>query len=163
MKDITHEILSEIHHVLSIATEEELRRAGNLLNTSPHLRTALESLAAEKKSTSKQDNPTSRERSDSRKVASGRERSAELNFSGSARDLVKTMNGLSRSDILEACRLTGIPLSIKPKDARGRVIRRVVGVLTTLTEADRNRFLSLIRVKSDPQTEGWVGVIRKGQ
>jgi hypothetical protein len=51
MKDITHEILSEVHHLLSIATEEDLRRAGNLPNMSPHMRSALESLATEKAST----------------------------------------------------------------------------------------------------------------
>jgi hypothetical protein len=32
-----------------------------------------------------------------------------------------------------------------------------------LPDEERNRVLAAMRIKADSQTEGWVGVIRKGQ
>ena len=57
----------------------------------------------------------------------------------------------------------GLPLSMRPKDARERIIRRVANLLAGMAEDERERVLAAMRTRADTQTEGWVGVIRKGQ
>lgn len=165
MKDITHEILSEIHHLLSIATEEQLRCAGNLPNTSPHLRTALTALAAEKSSTAMRGGFSTADAPATRKSKTGDEarRNARSAASGLPRELAKALENLSKSDIQAICTSVGLPLTVRNKDARGRIIRRFAGIVADLPEEKKRLVLSALRIKADNQTEGWVGVIRKGQ
>jgi hypothetical protein len=163
MKDIIHEILSEVHHLLSIATEEELRRAGNLPSTSPHLRAALDSLAAEKGATSRRVGGGAPEAGLARKPARPQKRGAKPSVDGLARELAKSFERLGKSEIQEACRSVGLTLSVSAKDARDRIVRRVANLVSRMSDEERERVLSAMRIKADTQTEGWVGVIRKGQ
>jgi radical SAM superfamily enzyme len=77
--------------------------------------------------------------------------------------VLKSFDGLKKHDIQEACRSLGLSLSVKAKDARERVIRRVATLVMGMPEQERERVLSAMRIKGDTQTEGWVNVIRKGQ
>lgn len=163
MKDITHKILSEVHHLLSVASEDELRGAANLPNNSPHLRGALEALAAEKASAPRRGGAGGAETPSSRRPAVGSTQGGKSNVSSLARDLARSFDKLGKGEIQEACRSVGLPLSMRPKDARERIIRRVANLLAGMAEDERERVLAAMRTRADTQTEGWVGVIRKGQ
>lgn len=163
MKDITHEILSEVHHLLSIATEEDLRRAANLSNNSPHLRSALESLASEKASTSRRPVVAAATPRVPRKLGNGRKPVEKSGVNVLTRELTRSFEKLGKGEIQEACRSIGLPLTVRVKDARERIVRRAANLLVNMPDAERERVLSEMRIKADTQTEGWVGVIRKGR
>lgn len=163
MKDIIYEILSEVHHLLSIASEEELRHASELPNTSIYIRHALEALAAEKAGTKQRiasKNTGSREAPKNEAVgrtSSGPE--ARL----VDREFAKAFWKKDKAELQSLCQILRLPIVVKKKDARGRIIQRILHAIDSMTESDKSRVLAALRIESDPQTEGWAGVIRKGQ
>ena len=164
MNDITHQILSQVHHLLSIATKEELLHAANLPNTSSNLRGALALLAAEKASTSKREKPRSSGSLPASHDSSGRQKlSATAKLDTLSRELAKSFEKLGKNEIQQACRAVGLHFPMNAKDARERILRRVAKSLSQMPRDRRDSILSALRTKADSQTEGWVGVIRKGR
>jgi ABC-type protease/lipase transport system fused ATPase/permease subunit len=156
MKDISHEILSHVHHLLSIASEDDLNRVGRLPTLSPHLRAALNSLAEEKAATgiSNKSSKASSSRNSSRRQFD--------NASGATREMAGSLQRLNKNQIQEVLKSIGVSLSMNSKDSKGRIIRRAMNVLRNLTEEERHRFAIAVQTQSDNQTEGWVSVVRKG-
>jgi len=73
------------------------------------------------------------------------------------------MAGFSKDEIVELSQSIGARLEVRKKDARDRTLRRLAQVIAALPEDQKERVLSELSVKPDRQTEGWVGVIRKGK
>lgn len=163
MNDITHEILSKVHHLLSIATKEELLHAAFLPNTSTNLRGALTLLAAERASTSKREVTKSSVSSPPQDLAGRQKHNSTPKLDTLSRELAKSFEKLSKNEIQQACRSVGVHLPMSAKDARERIVRRVANSLSKMPTDQRNSILSALRTKADTQTEGWVGVIRKGR
>jgi hypothetical protein len=162
MNDITHQILSEIHHLLSISGADDLQHVANLPNTSANLRSALNSLAAEKASTSKRQAAKSSAFRPSREFADQQELSIG-DTARMSRELARSFERLNKNEIQQACRSVGLQVPMNAKDGRKRIVRRVANALAALPADRRNFMLSELRTKADKQTEGWVEVIRKGR
>lgn len=65
------------------------------------------------------------------------------------------------SDIAEIARRSGIPLSLKPKESRSRVVARLLRLIRELPKSERSQKLQALgRELSLTQTEGWFKVIR---
>jgi len=163
MRDIEHKILSQVHHLLSIATEEELRRVANSPSIPQNLRTALDALAAERASSPRRAN-TTRQATGGGAPTEFDARKPKGAADGLARELTKAFERLDKNQIQGACRSVGVSVPFKAKDARERVIRRAANLMSRMPNDERDRMVSALRLKAaDAQTEGWVGVIRKGQ
>jgi hypothetical protein len=165
MTDIIHEILSELHHLLSIAGAEDLRSAGNLPSTSPHLRMALEALAEEKAATAKWGRS---KRRTSEQAASGSETgkpgiSERANRASSSRGSFQALDGFSKDEIAELAHSFGIDLQVGRKDSRSRVMRRLENAVKALPEGKRQHVMAELTGGTDRQTEGWVELIKKGK
>jgi hypothetical protein len=161
MTDIIHEIFSKLHHLLSIAGAEELRTAGRLPSTSPHLRIALEALAEEKATTAKfgRSGPRSGEKT-------VRERAVGGKFGVSARadrGGFEQLGAFSKEEIVELARSFGVDIRAGRKDSRSRVVRRLESAVKEMPEEKRQRVMSELTGGVDRQTEGWVDLIKKGK
>jgi hypothetical protein len=170
MREKLHEIISELHHLLSIATPDDLREAGRLPGLSPHLVRSLEALAEERlfmPSGNQSGVVQRRKHSVSDSVRRGEQ--AQLAFASLgdkqeveylSRQILKAPKFPTKSAILEFARGYGIKLDERGKDSRSRVARKVAKQLLSLPEDMRKRIISLLREYQPSQTEGWVGVIR---
>jgi hypothetical protein len=165
MTDIIHEILSQLHHLLSVAGAEDLRSAGSLPSTSPHLRMALEALAEEKAATAKWGRSKRRTR---HQAPSGSEAgkagiSERANRVLPGRGVFQALDGFSKDEIAELARSFGIELRVGRKDARARVLGRLENAVKALPEGKRQHVMSELTGATDRQTEGWVDLIKKGK
>src|SRR2546423_2740857 len=148
MNDITHQILSEIHHLLSIASEDDLQHVANLPNTSANLRRALDFLAAEKTSTSKRQAAKSPAFRPPREFADQQELSIG-DTARMSRELARSFERLNKNEIQQACRSVGLHIPMNAKDGRKRILRRVTNSLAALPAERRNFMLSELRTKAD--------------
>ncbi len=161
MNNIIHKIFSEIHRLLSIASEEELRNASAAPNTSLHIRDALLALTAEK-ATSVQKISAKRSRSSNHRHTTTL-LSGKSETDGVISEIFQELERLNKKDIQKFCESTGLKITIQAKDSRDRILRRIIGLIRTLSQSDLRRALWTLRSTDDSQTEGWVGVIRKGR
>jgi hypothetical protein len=165
MTDIIHEILSKLHHLLSIAGAEDLRSAGSLPSTSPHLRMALEALADEKAATAKWGR-SKRRTSEQAPSGSGSGKpggSERTNRALPTRGGFHALDGFSKDEIAELARSFGFELRVGRKDSRSRVLGRLENAVKLLPEAKRQHVMSELTGGTDRQTEGWVDLIKKGK
>jgi hypothetical protein len=165
MTDIIHEILSNLHHLLSIASVDELKAAARLPNASPKIRSALESLADEKTATQKWCRST---------LAAGGKVAAEKRTRTPAipkkpratvpsRDLFRSLGNISKEEIVELAGSFDIEIPSTPKDARSRILRRLENAVNALPEEKRQHIISNLAGGIDRQTAGWVDLIKKGK
>ena len=165
MTDIIHEILSNLHHLLSIATADELRSAAKLPNASPKIRSALEALAEEKAATQKWCRSTLT--TGFKVVAEKRTRTPGIqkksNSAAPGHGLFRSLGNISKEEIVELARSFGIEIPSSRKDARSRVLRRLEYAVKALTEDKRQHFISNFAGGIDRQTAGWVDLIKKGK
>jgi hypothetical protein len=77
--------------------------------------------------------------------------------------LETVLKGLDKPKVMAAARELGLALAARPKDARSKVIRRLARLILDAPAERRSEMLEKLRLSSDPQTEGWFELIRRGE
>jgi len=162
--DLRHELLSELHRLLSIASSEDFIAASNLC-TSENIKLALLALAEEHLADDRDGRHRSRPRSQVRRENKTGEKNAkntplpstepsELFFRS---PLLATKGGL-----MQFANTHGFNVPPDNKDSRDRLIGRLLRQFGGMSGSEQARIMSdLSGENADPQTTGWMQVIRK--
>jgi hypothetical protein len=162
-RDLRHELLSDLHRLLSIASAEDFLAASRLCK-SENIKLALEALAEEHLAETH-----SRKRVPVRSTPSGRyvRRSAskpQANPQSAVGNIQEVLNNsphfANKSDLLRFAASQGIEVRADPKESRSRIIARI---MKQIDKFEPNRRLEIFLRASQPndrQTEGWLQVIR---
>lgn len=171
MKDILHEILSELHHILSIASPEELRAASKRSSVSGNMKRALEALARERAESNeavitKPAEPSSKTTAKAPKVerTRGRQLVSNANINGKEGRLFRLLMTSSRfadkGALRDLVRDLGIDTHISTKDNRERTAKKIARAIQSAPEKQGARLLSVLMETQDDQTQGWIDVIK---
>ena len=172
MKNIVHQILSEIHHILGIASQADLAAASRVPGISSHMRDALCALAKELKETSRVLGSSRSESPMKRRGAGGAPPKSDLRDSvslralsqdeGQLQSLLSRTPGLDRKDDLMAfvARYHLNP-RIRTKDSRRDAVRKIATAIAHSPEKLRRHIVRGLVERADDQTTGWFNVIKR--
>lgn len=174
MKQIEHEILSELHRILSIAEPHELRGASTLPSLSPDLRDALKALARERSNTTSEhieseeqyQGETPQPVDSGRHRGTGRQRQS-LNSKLAVPEhkhiydvLMKSPKFNSKAEMLVIAKSFGLQVAIRTKDSRKDAARKLATAILSASDAMMRKALAAIFEGQDFQTQGWIDVIK---
>jgi hypothetical protein len=161
-RDLRHELLSDLHRLLSIASADDFLAASRLTK-SENIKLALEALAeehlADTPSRKRSGLRPRRAQSQARPRPSARaEGSSQL---ASIHDvLTNSPYFASKPELLRFAATEGFQVRVDPKESRSRIISKIMKQVEGL-DADRRLQLFLRATRAhDEQTEGWLKVIR---
>ena len=171
MKNVLHEILSEIHHILSIASPEDLRAAAKLASASQNMKSALEALAKERSESmqTRQERLTRPTRNSA--LANSRaeyydERKRLLTGMPARNEeeqVYKLLTSSPRFDkraLRRVANEAGLSVDIDHKDNAHRVARKIARATVNAGRSQRIKLLEIISQGQDKQTQGWIDVIK---
>lgn len=171
MKDVLHAILSELHHILSIGSPDELRAAGRLASVSENMKTALEALAKERAENvqtgaAKSSRPVTKTDTETATTVDPQQREPALNLFNNDEErriyrlLMASPKFSDKAAIRSLIDEAGIAVQIRSKDGRDRTARKVARAIHNAPDSRKARALATLMDRQDKQTQGWINVIR---
>lgn len=163
-RDLRHELLSEVHRLLSIASAEDFRAASALCK-SENIKLALEALAEEHLS----ERGVSPTRSQPSVIRGEVRATVKQHTSGASpnEELAQVQQFLSskpfsaKADLVRFAVANNIDLAVDEKESKQRFIRKIIKKLATMSRDQQLKIISNIPKSDNQQTEGWLEVIRK--
>lgn len=163
--DLRHELLSELHRLLSIASASDFIAASALCK-SENIKLALEALAEEHlaeergKPSRGRNEPRDKRDFQVRRIDAN-ERKTEPSIHEFRRLLSTSRFGATKADLLRFAKANGLSVVSDNKDSLDRLIARFSKQLAALSGMEQSQIVSELLANSDPQTAGWMQVIRK--
>ena len=160
-KSNVHAILGELHRLLGVYPSSDFLDATNYSGISTSMREALRALAREAKS-----GPTggSHRRQHPAQASIRARPDRTPSTQGKAPDVLdllrRSPNFRSTASLLAFAKDIGIKLSLRPKEGREKLARRVAIQIEELSESRKNEVINDLRGAGNGQTEGWLEVIR---
>jgi len=165
VKNILHDIFSELHHLLSIASTDDLMAASKYHGASKHMRRALEALAQESLSTSHREPARIGETNNVKQGSlnsndQNPRRERVWNLDAILKAIVASPRFSSKAGIKDFARTNNLRLEIRARDSRVDAARKLSRSILEIPIDRRSEILTLIAEKPDTQTQGWVDVIK---
>jgi hypothetical protein len=155
-----HALLAEFHKLLSSYQSSDFLDASKYVGTSGPLRDALRALAREAP-VERQPNAPIQHRQE------GKARNTRKSGRNGQRDSTTLLAAIRRSPYFKStaamadfAHSMGLDLTIRAKESRDRVARRLVALINKLPEGEKDRLIDDFLAKKNNQTQGWIDVIR---
>lgn len=162
-RDLRHELLSDLHRLLSIASADDFLAASRLCK-SHNIKLALEALAGEHLAeTQSRKRPLSQRNSsdlERRRRRSNQSGGTQLPPGNIQEVFTVSPHFATKADLLRFAASEGIDIRANPKESRSRIIGRIVREIDSLNPDRRLEILRHASRPNDQQTEGWLKVIR---
>lgn len=153
-KNTTFKILRDIFHILSYASENDLRAASEEKTIGPNIARSLESLALEASITKQ-----------SKAVRKGKAEKKQIPVKSSENNVRKILESSdllrNKADVLALAREVGIKLQTNPKESHSRVLARFITAVNALPSDTRKEVAGRIQGSKLSEIEGWINVINQ--
>jgi hypothetical protein len=157
-RDLRHELISDLHRLLSIASADDFLAASRLCK-SGNIKLALEALAEEHLGEARTQKRNSNQ-SNVRRRPSRLRGHPQLPIGGLEEVLQASPHFATKSDLLRFISSEGIDIPNNPKESRSRIIGRIIRHVDSLSPDRRAEIYRRASRANDQQTEGWLKVIR---
>jgi hypothetical protein len=152
-----HSILGGVYKLLGDYEPRDFARASRYQGLTSNLREALTALTREAEGHHSK-GPTTRPSQERANATPGRlEQAADI-----VALILNSKRYRSTLAILDFARNVGINVTMRPKESRARLAKKVAGAILQLPEADRLRVMAKLGA-SDDQTQGWIDVIKRSR
>jgi hypothetical protein len=160
--DIRHELLSELHYLLSIASAGDFIEASKLCK-SDNIKLALEALAREHTGNLAEEVaiPSDGKKSSLTKPSKTKEKSPTHKRSDVHILLSDSSRFKKKQDLLDFAKSNGIAFKMGEKESRERGASRLVKLITALPSDKQQAIQNRLAEGFDSQTAGWARVIKR--